>query len=46
MKCIEEASSLKINKNKSKVYGVGVTIDDVECLAGGMGCAPGKFPFT
>ncbi|KAL4585017.1 hypothetical protein LXL04_009630 [Taraxacum kok-saghyz] len=40
------ASGLKVNLNKSKVFGVGVEDADILNLANILGCEPGKFPFT
>lgn len=46
MKCLQEISGLKINMSKSKVFGIGVTYEEVNWLARGMGCVAGKLPFT
>ncbi|GJU85441.1 reverse transcriptase domain, reverse transcriptase zinc-binding domain protein [Tanacetum coccineum] len=40
-----EASGLKINLNKSKLYGVGVTLDEMDIMARYMGCSIGESPF-
>ncbi|GJX63142.1 putative RNA-directed DNA polymerase, eukaryota, reverse transcriptase zinc-binding domain protein [Tanacetum coccineum] len=39
------ASSLKINIQKSNVYGIGVSDVDVSSMASNSGCASGSFPF-
>ncbi|GJX91343.1 RNA-directed DNA polymerase, eukaryota, reverse transcriptase zinc-binding domain protein [Tanacetum coccineum] len=40
------ASSLKININKSSLYGVGVSSDEVVRMAGSSGCMAGSLPLT
>ncbi|GJX11957.1 putative RNA-directed DNA polymerase, eukaryota, reverse transcriptase zinc-binding domain protein [Tanacetum coccineum] len=40
------ASGLKINIQKSNVYGIGVSDVDVSFMASNSGCALGSFPFT
>ncbi|GJT38775.1 hypothetical protein Tco_0938640 [Tanacetum coccineum] len=40
------ASGLKINIQKSNVYGIGVSDIDVSSMASNYGCALGCFPFT
>ncbi|GJS76401.1 retrovirus-related pol polyprotein from transposon TNT 1-94 [Tanacetum coccineum] len=45
LKCFEEVSGLKINLNKSKLYGVGVTLDEMDIMARYMGCSIGEFLF-
>ncbi|GJS45955.1 KH domain-containing protein [Tanacetum coccineum] len=40
------ASSLKINIQKSNVYGIGVLDVDVSSMASNSGCASRSFPFT
>ncbi|GJT84697.1 hypothetical protein Tco_1066414 [Tanacetum coccineum] len=40
------ASGLKININKSNIYGIGVSDDEVSNMARNSGCAAGSFPFT
>ncbi|XP_071713597.1 uncharacterized protein [Rutidosis leptorrhynchoides] len=40
------AEGLKVNYNKSLVYGLGVTKIEVENLASRIGCRVGEFPFT
>ncbi|GJX59218.1 hypothetical protein Tco_0290608 [Tanacetum coccineum] len=39
-------SGLKVNLNKSRVYGVGVPQNEIEGMARWMGCYVGEFPFT
>ncbi|GJV27295.1 putative RNA-directed DNA polymerase, eukaryota, reverse transcriptase zinc-binding domain protein [Tanacetum coccineum] len=39
------ASGLKININKSSIYGVGVSNEDVTSMDRASGCAYGSFPF-
>ncbi|XP_071685671.1 uncharacterized protein [Rutidosis leptorrhynchoides] len=46
LKCFENASGLKINYNKSKLFGLGVNKDEVEVLAIRVGCKIGELPFT
>ncbi|XP_071694715.1 uncharacterized protein [Rutidosis leptorrhynchoides] len=45
LKCFELASGLKVNFQKSRIYGVGVDSKEVEDLACRMGCQADKFPF-
>ncbi|GKD92967.1 RNA-directed DNA polymerase, eukaryota, partial [Tanacetum coccineum] len=40
------ASGLKINIQKSNVYGIGDSDVDVSFIASNSGCAPGSFSFT
>lgn len=40
------ASGLRINLYKNKLIGVGVSFNQVECVARMMGCAPTYLPFT
>ncbi|GJX47458.1 RNA-directed DNA polymerase, eukaryota, reverse transcriptase zinc-binding domain protein, partial [Tanacetum coccineum] len=40
------ASGLKINIQKSNIYGIGVSDVDVSSMASTYGCASGSFPFT
>ncbi|XP_071713248.1 uncharacterized protein [Rutidosis leptorrhynchoides] len=46
LKCFELASGLKVNFQKSFLYGVGVGIDELNHVAKRIGCQVGKFPFT
>lgn len=45
-KAFEEMSGLKINFQKSCVYGVGVEDKDIDDMASFMRCKVGKLPFT
>ncbi|GJS06816.1 reverse transcriptase domain, reverse transcriptase zinc-binding domain protein, partial [Tanacetum coccineum] len=45
LKCFEEVSGLKVNYNKSKIYGIGVNEEELEEMARWMGCSIGKFLF-
>ncbi|GJX06281.1 putative RNA-directed DNA polymerase, eukaryota, reverse transcriptase zinc-binding domain protein, partial [Tanacetum coccineum] len=45
LKCFEEVSGLRVNYNKSKLYGVGVNDVDLRDMARWMGCGVGEFPF-
>ncbi|GJT84084.1 putative RNA-directed DNA polymerase, partial [Tanacetum coccineum] len=45
LKCFENASGLKINLSKSKIYGVGVLADEVEVIASSLGYDHGSIPF-
>nr|GEY49811.1 putative RNA-directed DNA polymerase, eukaryota, reverse transcriptase zinc-binding domain protein [Tanacetum cinerariifolium] len=38
------ASGLKVNFNKSKLFGVGVTLLEVNSIALSIGCQPSQFP--
>ncbi|GKB15680.1 putative RNA-directed DNA polymerase, eukaryota, reverse transcriptase zinc-binding domain protein, partial [Tanacetum coccineum] len=40
------ASGLRININKSNLYGVGVSHSEVETMAAGFGCSPSYLPFS
>ncbi|GKC03687.1 reverse transcriptase domain, reverse transcriptase zinc-binding domain protein [Tanacetum coccineum] len=46
LKCFEEVSGLRVNYNKSKLYGIGVNEVELLDMAGWMGCGVGEFPFT
>ncbi|GKC55651.1 putative RNA-directed DNA polymerase [Tanacetum coccineum] len=45
LKCFENASGLKINLSKSKIYRVGVQCNEVEEIASSLGCDHGSIPF-
>ncbi|XP_071739247.1 uncharacterized mitochondrial protein AtMg01250-like [Rutidosis leptorrhynchoides] len=45
LKCFELASGLKVNMQKSCIYGIGVNQGDVVSLASYLGCQAGKLPF-
>ncbi|GKE75178.1 putative RNA-directed DNA polymerase, eukaryota, reverse transcriptase zinc-binding domain protein [Tanacetum coccineum] len=40
------ASGLRININKSNVFGIGVSSEEIEDMARLTGCLPGSIPFT
>ncbi|GJU60234.1 putative RNA-directed DNA polymerase, eukaryota, reverse transcriptase zinc-binding domain protein [Tanacetum coccineum] len=42
--CFHLASGLKVNFNKSKFYGVGVTNDELSSLASTIGCLASQLP--
>ncbi|GJX99476.1 putative RNA-directed DNA polymerase, eukaryota, reverse transcriptase zinc-binding domain protein, partial [Tanacetum coccineum] len=44
--CFHLASGLKVNYNKSKLYGIGVTSIELNSLALTIGCFPSYFPCT
>ncbi|GJR01528.1 RNA-directed DNA polymerase, eukaryota [Tanacetum coccineum] len=46
MKGFEKVSGLKVNLNKSKVYGVGVSRGEVEDMERCMRCSVGELPIT
>ncbi|GKA72279.1 retrovirus-related pol polyprotein from transposon TNT 1-94 [Tanacetum coccineum] len=46
LKCFEEVSGLKVNFDKSKLYGIGVNSCDRNEMARWMTCSTGDFPFT
>ncbi|GKD23128.1 reverse transcriptase domain, reverse transcriptase zinc-binding domain protein [Tanacetum coccineum] len=41
-----QVSGLKVNYNKSKIYGIGVNEEDMADIARWMECGIGEFPFT
>ncbi|GJW79784.1 hypothetical protein Tco_0143759 [Tanacetum coccineum] len=43
--CFEEASGLKVNLAKSRIFRVGVDIDEVETVASSLGCIHDSIPF-
>ncbi|GKA53023.1 RNA-directed DNA polymerase, eukaryota [Tanacetum coccineum] len=45
LKCFEEVSRLRVNYNKSKLYGIGVEDKELSDMARWMGCGIGEFPF-
>ncbi|GJR58116.1 reverse transcriptase domain, reverse transcriptase zinc-binding domain protein [Tanacetum coccineum] len=45
LKCFEEASDLKVNLAKSRIFGVGVDIEKVETVASSLGCTHDSIPF-
>ncbi|GKD85788.1 putative RNA-directed DNA polymerase [Tanacetum coccineum] len=44
-KGVRLANSLKINLEKSRLFGVGVSIEDVELVASSIGCVHDALPF-
>ena len=44
--CVQNASGLKINHLNTKIYGIGVTNDEIEWLANRIGVSPSFLPFT
>ncbi|GKA56638.1 putative RNA-directed DNA polymerase [Tanacetum coccineum] len=46
LKCFEEVSELRVNYNKSKLYGIGVNDEELVDMARWMGCGIGEFTFT
>lgn len=44
-KCFYEVSGLRINFHKSKLFGVGVSANEVLGFASLSGCQVGSFPF-
>ena len=46
LKGFEKVSGLKVNLNKSRVYGLGVEPCAVERMARWMGCSVGELPLT
>nr|GEU46420.1 transposon TX1 [Tanacetum cinerariifolium] len=46
LKCFEEVFALRVNYNKSKLYGVGVNGGDMRDMARWMICGVGEFLFT
>ncbi|GJW74053.1 hypothetical protein Tco_0133423 [Tanacetum coccineum] len=46
LKCFEKVSGLKVNYNKSKLYGIGVNEREMLEMARWMGCGIGEFLFT
>ncbi|GKD63266.1 hypothetical protein Tco_1305374, partial [Tanacetum coccineum] len=45
LKCFEEASGLKVNLSKSKLFGVGVNVEEVEYVASSLGCLHDSISF-
>ncbi|GJR39359.1 reverse transcriptase domain, reverse transcriptase zinc-binding domain protein [Tanacetum coccineum] len=46
LKCFERVLGLKVNLNKSRLYGVGVNSDEMSNMASWMQCSVGEFRFT
>ncbi|XP_071727346.1 uncharacterized protein [Rutidosis leptorrhynchoides] len=45
LECFERASGLKVNYNKSQLFGIGISNDNVEALASWYSCLVGRLPF-
>ncbi|XP_071687927.1 uncharacterized protein [Rutidosis leptorrhynchoides] len=45
LKCFELSSGLKVNFNKSSLYGIGVEMSEVNLIARYLGCQVGNLPF-
>ncbi|XP_071718823.1 uncharacterized protein [Rutidosis leptorrhynchoides] len=45
LECFERASGLKVNYNKSQLFGIGISKLDVETLASWCSCLAGNLPF-
>nr|GFA03186.1 protein kinase-like domain, beta-lactamase/transpeptidase-like protein [Tanacetum cinerariifolium] len=45
-KCFEEVFGLRVNYNKSKLYGIGVNERELSEMASWMRCGARDFPFT
>nr|GEX17885.1 zinc finger, CCHC-type [Tanacetum cinerariifolium] len=45
LKCFEEVFGLRVNYNKSRLYGVGVSDSNLDDMARWMKCGIGDFPF-
>ncbi|GKA44037.1 reverse transcriptase domain, reverse transcriptase zinc-binding domain protein [Tanacetum coccineum] len=45
LKCFEEVSGLRVNYNKSNLYGIRVNESELMDMAGWMGCGVGEFLF-
>lgn len=46
LKCFESVSSLKINLQKSRLFGVSVDSQVVNSIVQTLGCSPATLPFT
>ncbi|GJU27624.1 hypothetical protein Tco_1166245 [Tanacetum coccineum] len=46
LQCFEEVSGLRVNYNKSKLYGVGVNEEELRDMARWMKCGTDDFPFS
>ncbi|GKA59431.1 putative RNA-directed DNA polymerase [Tanacetum coccineum] len=45
LKCFQLVSGLKVNLNKSKLYGIGIEMEEIEDYARSLECRAGKLPF-
>lgn len=46
LNCFQEASGLKVNLGKSRIFGLGVSDSDLHEVASLMNCSFGKLPFS
>ncbi|KAI3517218.1 hypothetical protein L1887_16430 [Cichorium endivia] len=46
LRCFHVVSGLKVNFNKSRVFGIGVDSQEVSRWASPLGCEPASLPFT
>lgn len=46
LKCFHVVSGLKVNFNKSKMYGLGISENELTRSASYLYCEPAKFPFS
>nr|GEX20199.1 putative ribonuclease H protein At1g65750 family [Tanacetum cinerariifolium] len=46
LQCLKEVSRLRVNYVKSKLYGLGVSEEELGSMANWIGCDIGEFPFT
>ncbi|GJW19195.1 RNA-directed DNA polymerase, eukaryota, reverse transcriptase zinc-binding domain protein [Tanacetum coccineum] len=46
LRCFEEVLGLQVNFKNSKLYGLGVSDEELGSMASGMGCDIGEFSFT
>ncbi|GJZ55143.1 hypothetical protein Tco_0610336 [Tanacetum coccineum] len=44
--CFHLASGLKVNFNKSKIFGIGVSYEELNGIASSLGCLASQFPCT
>nr|GEV03130.1 reverse transcriptase domain, reverse transcriptase zinc-binding domain protein [Tanacetum cinerariifolium] len=45
LKCFDEALGLKVNLAESRIFGIGVEIEEVETVASSLGCTHDYLPF-
>nr|GEU93820.1 arginine repressor C-terminal-like domain-containing protein [Tanacetum cinerariifolium] len=45
LKCFQDVSGLKVNLSKSRLYGVGVSLNEVASVTEAINCAHDKLPF-
>ncbi|GKD10486.1 hypothetical protein Tco_1190171 [Tanacetum coccineum] len=46
LKCFGEASGLKVNLSKSRIFGVGVDVEEVAVVASSFNCSHDSLPFA